>query len=381
VPNLSMYSVGGTVQAGGGLYIPRKADEELLRLCRNSTFAYVLYARQVGKSSLMVRAAERLRELDVLPVFLDLTRFGVSVTVDQWYLGQLFEATEQLGLETDFFEWWGRPRQSVGQPQRMITFFRDVLLREVTKSIVIFIDEIDTTLSLPFVSDDYFAAIRAIYNARVTTPEFSRLSFVLTGVASPIELIRDPRRTPFNIGETVKLDDFTIEEAMPLAAGFGLPPEDARQVLACILKWSGGHPYLTQRICSAVAEKKRTSWSEGEIDLLVKMLFLNTDTSVDNNLLFVNDMLTRRMPAELDPRDVLMTYRDILRGQPVLDYEGSRVNSHLKLSGVVKSQDGRLHVRNRIYREAFSERWISGYLPAPSLKGLMKSWWPPGRRP
>lgn len=357
-----MYCVGGTVQAGDGLYIPRKADAELLRLCRNGTFAYVLSTRQVGKSSLMVHAAEQLRKLDILPVLLDLTRFGISVAEEQWYQGQLFEAAEQLELETDLFEWWRRPRQPAGPPQRMLTFFQDVLLREVTKSIVIFIDEIDTTLSLPFASDDYFAAIRAIHRARVTTPEFSRLSFVLAGVASPTGLIRDPQRTPFDIGETVKLDDFTMAETMPLATGLGLPPEDARQVLARVWEWSGGHPYLTQRICRAVAEEQRTVWSEGHIDLLVERLFLDTDTSVDSNLLFVKGMLTRRMPSELDPRDVLMTYRDILRGQPVPDCRDSRVNSHLKLSGVVKSQDGRLHVRNRIYREAFGECWISGCL-------------------
>ena len=45
----SIYTVGGTVQASGGLYLPRKVDEELLALCRAGTFAYVLTSRQMGK--------------------------------------------------------------------------------------------------------------------------------------------------------------------------------------------------------------------------------------------------------------------------------------------------------------------------------------------
>ncbi|MEO0888491.1 MAG: hypothetical protein AAFY54_21570, partial [Cyanobacteria bacterium J06648_10] len=54
--NPSMYTVGGTVQANeGGLYISRRADGELLQLCEDSKFAYVLTPRQMGKSSLMIR--------------------------------------------------------------------------------------------------------------------------------------------------------------------------------------------------------------------------------------------------------------------------------------------------------------------------------------
>lgn len=36
--NPSIYTVGGTVQAGGGIYIPRQADEELLGLCQLAIF-------------------------------------------------------------------------------------------------------------------------------------------------------------------------------------------------------------------------------------------------------------------------------------------------------------------------------------------------------
>ena len=45
----TIYTVGGTVQAGGGIYIKRKADDELLELCRQGEFAFILSSRQVGK--------------------------------------------------------------------------------------------------------------------------------------------------------------------------------------------------------------------------------------------------------------------------------------------------------------------------------------------
>lgn len=37
----SIYTVGGTVQAGSGIYIERNADVELLNACRAGKFTYI----------------------------------------------------------------------------------------------------------------------------------------------------------------------------------------------------------------------------------------------------------------------------------------------------------------------------------------------------
>src|SRR4051812_16571619 len=67
----SVYVTGGPVQAGKGIYIPRKTDDELLRLCQSRDFAYVLTPRQMGKSSLMERTVSRLRREGVRTVKID----------------------------------------------------------------------------------------------------------------------------------------------------------------------------------------------------------------------------------------------------------------------------------------------------------------------
>ncbi len=125
---------------------------------------------------------------------------------------------------------------------------------------MIFIDEIDAVRSLPFPADEFFAAIRECFNRRSEDHEFSQLTFCLLGVASPSDLIRDTRMTPFNIGRRIQLTDFSEEEARILAVGLevgdartpGRPAKEARALLKRILHWTGGHPYLTQRLCQAV---------------------------------------------------------------------------------------------------------------------------------
>ena len=215
--NTQVYTIGGTVQSGKSRYIERQADVELLRLCRSGEFAYVLTARQMGKSSLMMRTAERLAEEGIRTVKIDLSLIGVHVDAEAWYFGLIFEMRRQLRLTTNVLEWW-QVRASLGLTQRFTLFLEEVVLGEIKEPIVIFVDEIDTTLSLDF-TDDFYAAIRGLYMARPEKPELNRLSFVLMGVATPSDLISDPKRTPFNIGHRVELTDFTLDEAMPLAEG------------------------------------------------------------------------------------------------------------------------------------------------------------------
>ena len=112
---------------------------------------------------------------------------------------------------------------------------------------------------------------------------------MLIGVATPSDLISDPQRTPFNIGQRLELSDFTYEEALRLTDGLDLTEKDAEQVLQWVLKWTKGHPYLTQRLCRAIAGQHRMSWTESEVDGIVGMTFLGNNSEHDTNLRFVSD--------------------------------------------------------------------------------------------
>src|SRR5207244_9366351 len=115
---------------------------------------------------------------------------------------------------------------------------------------------------------------------------------------------------------------WSFEEAQPLTEGLGLPHDEARQVLGWVLDWTGGHPYLTQRLCGAVTEARRSDWTRAEVDQIVAATFFGARSEHDNNLQFVRDMLTERAP---DRVGVLLIYRKVLRGRPVPDEEQSLV--------------------------------------------------------
>ena len=164
MPESTFYVIGGTLRHDAPSYVERQADKDLLEGLLQAEFCYVLTSRQMGKSSLMVRTATKLREQGVAVVVLDLTAIGQNLTPEQWYDGVMMRVGRELQLENELEEFCETSRLS--PVQRAFTALRDVVLRNRNSPVVIFVDEIDTVRSLPFSTDEFFAAIRECYNRR-----------------------------------------------------------------------------------------------------------------------------------------------------------------------------------------------------------------------
>ena len=361
--NSDFYVVGGTLKPDAPSYIEREADRELYEHILKGDFCCVLTPRQMGKSSLMIRTAHRLKKQGLRAVIIDLTRIGTErekTSVDKWYYGIAYRIVQELDIKIKLSHWW-QEREKLSALQRLTEFFEDVLLQGTNEPIVIFVDEIDTTIALPF-TDDFFAAIRACYNARANKDEYRWLNFVLLGVASPSDLIKDTQRTPFNIGHGIHLTDFTPAEAKPLSLGLCPDPGQGEKMLARILYWTGGHPYLTQKLCRIAAGEKLAAHSDEVIDSLVEKNFLSPGANLQEpNLKFVGDRLLK---DRKNSRKRLKLYRRVYREKPVLDDPLSPTHTSLKLSGLVLPRTKQmLSIRNRIYEKTFTGEWIKEVIP------------------
>ncbi|HEV2991527.1 MAG TPA: AAA-like domain-containing protein [Candidatus Angelobacter sp.] len=358
------FIAGGTLRPDALCYVERQADRDLYENLLQRHFCYVLTARQMGKSSLMIRTAVRLRKAGIAVAVLDLTAVGQNLSPEQWYGGLLLQLGQRLALEDELFESW-RNQHPGGRLQRWMRAIREVVLPRYPLGVVVFIDEIDSVRTLPFSVDEFFAGIRECYNQRSECRDMERLSFCLLGVAAPTELIRDTRTTPFNIGRRIELHDFTLDEAASFAPALGRDSTIGMHLLQRILYWTGGHPYLTQRLCLSVAEHKNITQPKGVDELCADLFFSSRAPERDDNLLFVRERMVR---SEVELASLLDLYLRVEQGKPVPDEEANPLVSVLQLAGITRSENGFLKVRNRIYDRVFDWRWIDATMPQAELR-------------
>src|SRR5437763_3470627 len=130
-PDISFYVTGGTLRQDALSYVERRADRDLSEALQRGEFCYVLTSRQMGKSSLMVRTAARLREEGVKVAVLDLTAIGQNLTAEQWYEGLLStigqQCPEGARLEGELDAFWLSHRNA-GPLQRFMRALREVVL-------------------------------------------------------------------------------------------------------------------------------------------------------------------------------------------------------------------------------------------------------------
>jgi hypothetical protein len=375
--NTDFYKVGGNLPPNAPSYVKRRADDDLYYALRDGKFCYVLNSRQMGKSSLRVQTRQRLQEDGIRCAAIDLTTIGKDVTPEKWYRGIFYELVKEFNLSIDRRTWWDQ-RDATSDIQRLNEFVEEGLLQQVNEPVVIFIDEIDTVLSLNFPTDDFFLWIRSCYNQRSEKPVFQRLTFCLLGVANPSDFIRDPNRTPFNLGEDIQLSGFELHEAQPLARGLANKVDNPTELLKEVLRWTSGQPFLTQKLCNLIADPTFVvPEEEGEawfwIQELVQSRIIRNWESQDSpeHLKTIRDRILLNKGSA---RNLLKLYQQILeRGSVPADSSADQLK--LRLSGLVVETNGTLKVYNQIYEKVFTSRWVREELDKlPPHHELFEAW-------
>ncbi len=366
------YQVGGSLPANSKSYIKREADDKLYSYLKEGKYCYVLNARQTGKSSLRVHTSKRLEESGYSCVNIDLTSIGSEdITADEWYFSFLSYIIEKLGLDEDeFAEWWDN-NDKLTVVNRFAKTFDKFVLEVSVREIIIFVDEVDYILGIKkdFSTDDFFAVIRTFYNLRSEDERYNRVTFALFGVATPEDLMQDSTRTPFNIAHSIKIIPFKLEESLSLVEGLDHQSVNRNKILEKIFEWTGGTPYLTQKILYYISSNPIEDITD--INKIVDTIFIQKSFNEIN----ISDIQKRIVNSELYSVKMLYLIGELIcEGQITAD-DRKMEQIYLKLSGLVKEENALLIYTNKIYKQIFNQKWLDetiGKIDRPLSQDLQR---------
>lgn len=331
------------------LYVERAADRQVESILSNmGRPGYVLVARQMGKTNLLLNARDKARGNADSFTYLDASNELPDIREFFRNIIDLTLATSTVSPDAESEIEQARATQA-RLPHKEHEWELRCVLRHTSGKLIICLDEIDALTRTDY-SDQVFAFIRSVYfSGRANFPEFARLTYLLSGVAEPADIIKNKDISPFNIGEKIYLDDFTLLETQELLgrARVALPTNVVNRVHS----WVSGYPRMTWDVCSALEDLAHNGAgvSEGDVDKLIRSLYFS---EVDAPPI---DHIKRLVEESTTLQDAIMSIH-YNKSESISD----STKTKLYLVGVTKmvTQDARVQFKNRVLEEALSETFI-----------------------
>lgn len=327
-------------------YVERSADRQIQSIIDDMERpGYVLVARQMGKTNLLLHTKKVMQDERNIFVYIDFTSFTFDSEREclEFIIDTALEMNEDLFKEERVII-YERRQNYPSNPTKQFTAEIKLLLKKVEKLVLVF-DEIDALTRCPF-SDHIFSQIRSHYFQRVNFPILYKLTYVLSGVIEPKDIIKDPDISPFNIGEKIYLKDFTRLEFQDFTKRIEFDKYYNDEILDRIYQWTCGHPRMTWDVC---LEVERTGYvtNAKDIDKIVNNLYL---VSFDHAPIDSIRRMVEKNPTLINA----VLELSIKKGQSI----SKDIRNKLYLAGVVDYSDTDVYFKNPIMEKSLPYNWL-----------------------
>jgi hypothetical protein len=333
----------GTMHLDSPFYLRRSTDDEMDRqLRRKGTTVIVKGARQMGKSSLLVRAAVQAKSQGKRVCTVDFQALDEArlATLDSLVLYLMNRLVRDLKTPHKAADYWD---ENLGAKDCATDFIEDAVLGDQEPAVILFLDEADRIFQYPY-RNDFFGLLRYWTNLRADKPCWDRLSLVIAHSTDPVLWIDDINQSPFNVGHPIRLADFDRDQLADLGRRYGLELPEAR--LNDLHTLLGGHPYLSRQ---ALYVSATTGWDE------LQRTATRSDGPFGDHL--------RRLVGVIGQREVLRrAVLQILQGKPCDDEQafqrlyaaglavGDPATRHISAAACTKTTSGTIYERSGITR-------------------------------
>lgn len=335
----------GPVPLGSHFYIERPPIE-------TKTFAEVLKSgslirlrgpRQIGKTSLLKRILQYADSHSFQTLRLNLYRvdqqmFQSTDRFLRWFCANL---SHQLGIPSKLDSYWD---EDIGSKVSCTIYLEEYILNEYSGSLVIALDEVNTIFQFPQLATDFLSLLRSWYEDAKEVENWQRVRWILS-YATDIYVPLNLKQSPFNVGLSIYLPEFSIEQVQELAKRHFTPGCDIKnqiQKLQPLLEIISYRPGLVRLALYQL--------SQGNVSVENLIAEAHTQSGIYRDHL-------RHLLAAIHPHpDLKAALIDVIQSDkpvelpPVLAYQ-------LESIGLIKIQGNAATISCQLYRRFFSDSY------------------------
>lgn len=200
--------------------------------------------KQMGKTFLMTKILLCAKKNHYHTVVVNLRLADGHILSDldrflQWFCAVI---CDQLNVNIDLDQHW---KPVFGSNYNCTQFLNRVLLPQLSNSIVLALDDVDVLFEHPEIATDFLGLIRAWCEKAKHSDGGSDPWYLLKMLvihSTEVYIPLNQHQSPFNVGLSIELPDFTLIQVMALAKRYGINWTDAE--VANLMALVGGKPNL-----------------------------------------------------------------------------------------------------------------------------------------
>ncbi|WP_334688753.1 AAA-like domain-containing protein [Nostoc sp.] len=337
----------GPVPLDSPLYINRPPLEELVcsEILHPGCLIRIKAPKKMGKSSLLNRMIAYAREQGYQIVYLDFQEADqdVFVSLDKFLRWFCVNVSRQLNLLPSLNDFWD---MEMGSKVSCKIYFEAYLLQYIDHNpVVLAFNEVHRVFEHPNIAQDFLPMLRCWHELGKQNQIWQKLRMVVvhtTEIYIPLNL----NQSPFNVGITITLPPFTLNQVQNLALRYGLDcaaDSEGAKRLAPLQTMVGGHPYLVSLALYHLCQK--------EITLEVLLETASTPVGIYSQHLRELLTLLQKEPELMSAMQQVIVTDEKVELDAIAAYK-------LESMGLVKLNGNQAHAMCELYRLYFSQQLV-----------------------
>ena len=214
------------------------------------------------------------------------------------------------------------------------------MLHQTHTPLLLAVNELNWVFQYPNIAHDFLSMLRSWHEQAKQVEIWQKLRLILahtTEIYVPLKL----NQSPFNVGRSIRLPPFSLEQAQELAKRYGLDwatGEEGAQRLAPLVEMVGGHPFLTSVALYHLYQQTTT---------LEKLL-----QSAPTQTGIYGDHLRSLLASFRDEAELASALRQVVTAQDAVQLEANTAHK-LESLGIIKLDGNQAKPSCELYRLYF----------------------------